>query len=90
MQVAFVNVGLEKAGFLYVGDIDIIDLLDYEADEDESESLNSGGNPPDMDRSPREIDRGIPIQDLLHEGQEIMVQVAKNPLGTKGPESPRS
>lgn len=84
MQVAFVNVGLEKAGFLYVGDIDVIDLLDYEADEEESENMSTGGNPPDMERSPRDIDRGIPIQDLLHEGQEIMVQVAKNPLGTKG------
>lgn len=84
MQVAFVNVGLEKAGFLYVGDIDVIDLLDYEADEEDSETMNTGGNPPDMERGPRDIDRGIPIQDLLHEGQEIMVQVAKNPLGTKG------
>ena len=30
MQVAFVNIGLEKAGFLYVGDIDAMDILDLE------------------------------------------------------------
>ena len=30
MQVAFVDIGLEKAGFLYVGDIDVIDMLGLE------------------------------------------------------------
>ncbi len=32
MQVAFVDIGLEKAGFLYVGDIDVIDLIEFESD----------------------------------------------------------
>ena len=32
MQVAFVDIGLERAGFLYVGDIDTIDLLEYEVE----------------------------------------------------------
>ena len=84
MQVAFVNIGLEKAGFLYVGDIDVIDLMDYEGDEDENERIAPKGETQEEVRSSRDGDRGIPIQDLLHEGQEIMVQVAKNPLGTKG------
>ena len=84
MQVAFVNIGLEKAGFLYVGDIDIIDLLDYEGDEDENDRISPKGDSQEIVRGSRDGDRGIPIQDLLHEGQEIMVQVAKNPLGTKG------
>ena len=30
MQVAFVDIGLDKAGFLYVGDIDVIDMLGLE------------------------------------------------------------
>ena len=30
MQVAFVDIGLDKAGFLYVGDVDVSDLLDPE------------------------------------------------------------
>ena len=30
MQVAFVDIGLDKAGFLYVGDIDVTDMLDLE------------------------------------------------------------
>ncbi len=86
MQVAFVDIGLEKAGFLYVGDIDIIDLTEFETDEDEPESLGLGetDDPSQESKPSRMIDRGIPIQNLLKEGQEIVVQVAKNPMGTKG------
>ena len=36
MQVAFVDIGLERAGFLYVGDIDIIDLVEYEGEEEDN------------------------------------------------------
>ena len=39
MQVAFVDIGLEKAGFLYVGDIDVIDLMEFDNDEDDSEEM---------------------------------------------------
>jgi ribonuclease G len=86
MQVAFVDIGLEKAGFLYVGDIDVIDMLGLEKDAfapppplaDEDKDLPFEGKPgrPHID---------VKIQDILHEGQEILVQIAKNPLGTKGP-----
>lgn len=86
MQVAFVNIGLEKAGFLYVGDIDLIDLMEFESDEDDSEDMDLGQDEEESTaRKPsRMANRGIPIQNLLKEGQEIVVQVAKNPLGTKG------
>ncbi len=80
MQVAFVNAGLDKAGFLYVGDIDVIDLLDYEADEGDNENLEVDS----QEKGSKDHPTGIPIQDILVEGQEMMVQVAKNPLGTKG------
>ena len=86
MQVAFVDIGLEKAGFLYVGDIDLIDLMEFESDEDDSEDMDLGQDEEEStERKPsRMANRGIPIQNLLKEGQEIVVQVAKNPLGTKG------
>ena len=88
MQVAFVDIGLEKAGFLYVGDIDVLDMLDLEETEGNGIPI-SGERDEEPDKVPedkqqRNFNHGIPIQDLLHEGQEIMVQVAKNPLGTKG------
>lgn len=85
MQVAFVNNGLEKAGFLYVGDIDVVDMVDLEEDDEKSlEDLNEEQSEDDSMKPLRSAPHTIPIQDLLKEGQEIMVQVAKNPLGTKG------
>ena len=72
MQASFVDIGLEKAAFLYAGDYveDIEDL-------DEGEN----GGP----RGRRRRSRNVPnIESLLSEGQEIMVQIAKEPIGTKG------
>jgi len=31
----------------------------------------------------------IPIEKIIEEGQEILVQVIKEPIGTKGARSPR-
>jgi ribonuclease G len=72
MQAGFVDIGLEKAAFLYVGDyLDDEGLLDGE-DEDRRRRFRRG---------PRQVPR---IETLLQEGQEIIVQVAKEPIGTKG------
>ncbi len=59
MQAAFVDIGLEKSGFMHVRDIFSFDKI--------------GGNKSDLD-----------IRQLVHEGQSILVQVIKDPLGTKG------
>ena len=88
MQVAFVDIGLEKAGFLYVGDIDVIDLIEFDNDEDDSKAMKMRKEKHEASheegKSSRMAGQGIPIQDLLKEGQDIVVQAAKNPLGTKG------
>src|SRR5258707_984622 len=78
MQSSFIDVGLERDGFLYVDDvIDTMDEFDKLAGDDEEEG---GGNRRDGDR-----DKPRPkIEELLREGQEIIVQVVKEPLGTKG------
>jgi ribonuclease G len=85
MQCAFIDIGLERDGFLYVADvintIEEFDRLDSD-DEDDGAAKTSGGRGRDRDR-----DRNAPqpkIEELLKEGQEIVVQVAKEPLGTKG------
>ncbi|HXZ86548.1 MAG TPA: Rne/Rng family ribonuclease, partial [Myxococcota bacterium] len=71
MQAAFVDIGLERAGFLYVGDYRS-DLDDTEIDDEGSgRSRRSRGSPPQ-------------IEDVLQEGREVVVQVSKEPLGTKG------
>jgi ribonuclease G len=72
MQAGFVDIGLEKAAFLYVGDyLDGEGLLDGE-DDDKRRRIR---------RSQRQLPR---IETVLQEGQEIVVQVAKEPIGTKG------
>ena len=79
MQAAFVEIGLERAAFLYVGDIykEFLDLPNREPESAEQTVV---------EEAPRAQARsGQPaIQDLLKEGQEIVVQVAKDPIGTKG------
>ncbi len=128
MQSAFVDIGLERDGFLYVSDvISPADLFDDDDEDDDSggnkrgggrgngkpdqrgkpndravanearpgPSKQSGGREaaarPDGGRGPgrperdaRDRSQEARIEDLLREGQEILVQVAKEPLGTKG------
>lgn len=86
MQVAFINIGMEKAGFLYVGDIDVQDTQDPQDMTEEIKTLptEEEAEPKNQDKPFRSLSNTTPIQDLLREGQEILVRVAKNPLGTKG------
>ncbi|MBX3020422.1 MAG: Rne/Rng family ribonuclease [Bdellovibrionales bacterium] len=76
MQAAFVDVGLDRAAFLYVADV--------RTDLDAEPRLYIDQEDADPELPEKEEVARAPIQDLLHEGQIIMVQVAKDPLGTKG------
>src|SRR5437899_10668878 len=84
MQAAFVNIGLPKDAFLYAGDYtanlgeDERDL-GREADEDAADL-----DVAETDAEPRPPAPSTPIEELLRKGQEILVQVSKEPLGTKG------
>ncbi len=77
MQSAFVDIGLEKAAFLYVGDIrtDIIDDYAHLFEEEKSNGI-------EFVTHKRKHD--LLIDELIVEGQEIMVQVSKDPIGSKG------
>ncbi len=72
MQAAFVDIGLARDAFLYVREAGgILDEFTdiFRVDGDEESS-------PDASNSN--------IGDLLRQGQEVLVQVVKDPLGTKG------
>jgi len=74
MQAAFVQVGLERDAFLYVSDVET---------EDEGGGVGGLGlGEDDADTVPREAQRSI--DELLKQGQELMVQVVKDPLPNKG------
>ncbi|MFH0822708.1 MAG: Rne/Rng family ribonuclease [Pseudomonadota bacterium] len=84
MQAAFVDIGLSRAAFLYVGDIhrpvhDLNYIVDEEDDgqqEEETPSLEDSMS----EHGPMET----PIEDLIQEGQDILIQISKEPLGSKG------
>ncbi len=74
IQASFVDIGTEKAAFLHVSDL---------AEEEEGE----GGEEPveEENGKGRRARRYPPIQELVQKGQELLVQVTKEPISTKGP-----
>jgi len=81
MQAAFVDIGLKQAAFIYVSDVigrdysPIEDFLNNDSGAEEDSPYNSYLSSVRRDRH---------IEDLITESQEIMVQVAKAPIGSKG------
>src|SRR5476649_598281 len=71
MQSAFIDVGLERAAFLHIADIW----------EQRQPGPNGGKNGAKNGGSGAPVK---PIEKVLHEGQSIVVQVVKDPIGTKG------
>ncbi|HEV8336957.1 MAG TPA: Rne/Rng family ribonuclease [Candidatus Polarisedimenticolia bacterium] len=76
MQSAFVDLGLDRDAFLYV-----TDLLPSEQAPGDPEPGSAEGERP----GGRASRRGPAIESLLQAGQEILVQVTKEALGSKGP-----
>lgn len=83
MQSAFVDIGLEKDAFLYVTDVqehfeEYDRIFGYEELNREENGSKDTSNARGNDRPEPSID------DLLREGQEIPVQVLKEPIAGKG------
>src|SRR3981081_2150469 len=76
MQSSFIDLGLERDGFLYVADvIDTLVEFDKLAGDDDDDNNGSGNGwkgRPARDRQDRPQQK---IEELLKEGQEIVVQV---------------
>ena len=83
MQAAFVDIGIDKPAFLYVTDVynDIRQWEQIMLQESDDENNQEAVTPVRM-RLQRGYD--INIEGLLKEGQDILVQVSKEPMGTKG------
>ena len=77
MQAAFVDIGMEKAGFLHASDFftlpDDVQLISATGDDVEPEDLPKPSH-----------SRRLPLEKQISRGEELLVQVAKDPLGTKG------
>jgi ribonuclease G len=81
IQAAFVDIGTDKSAFLHASDVlhpddqkgkDDVDA--DEADEDDED-----------DQPRRRRGKDVPIQDVVKRGQDMIVQVSKEPISTKGP-----
>jgi ribonuclease G len=88
MQAAFVDIGLSKDAFLYAGDYTAnLGQADHAPDapdaEEESADEDAGDAEAEAEAGPRR-EAVAPIEEMLHKGQEVLVQVSKEPLGTKG------
>jgi len=84
MQAAFVDIGLAKDAFLYAGDY-TTNLGDVAGEM--LAAAEDGDGDADVDLEVEELEprrESAPIEDLLHKGQTVLVQVSKESLGTKG------
>ena len=91
LQAAFVDIGTDKAAFLHASDL-VYPEAEAPDDDDESEDEDDGDDesPQPQKRRGRGRNGGPereaqPIQELLKRGQDIIVQVSKEPISTKGP-----
>ena len=71
MQSAFIDIGLERAAFLHVADL----MTAFNHHGGSRGSDHDAGKP----AAP-----AVPIEKQVFEGQSLMVQVIKDPIGTKG------
>jgi ribonuclease G len=81
MQAAFINIGLEKSAYIHVSDV--------RGTPDDLKRLDSGGDSRGDDDDEPQNANGARIEDCLKEGQEIVVQVTKEPISTKGARTTR-
>lgn len=83
MQAAFVDIGLERTGFLYVDDIYVPPSQRRQLTSAlNGSSVSNSAAPAEQLEKPSV--QGFKIEDLISEGQEIMAQISKDPIGTKG------
>ncbi len=80
IQAAFVDIGTEKSAFLHASD-----LVYAEDDPEEPEEENGDDDDGTENGGRRGRLKAPPIQDVIKKGQEILVQVSKEPISTKGP-----
>ena len=81
IQAAFVDFGVGRNGFLHVSDVEYQyykHLLNGDRDNDHPQRRRSRHNERSVRNKP-------PIQEIFKRGSEVLVQVIKEGIGTKGP-----
>jgi ribonuclease G len=81
IQAAFVNIGTEKSAFLHASDL----VVDEDDDKDDGDADDVETNGEDDEAARARRAKAPPIQEQLKRGQELLVQISKEPISTKGP-----
>jgi ribonuclease G len=77
MQAAFVDIGMEKAAFLHASDFSSV--------PEDVQLIGSPGEDVEVEAPPKRVPHHrLPLEKQLSRDEAILVQVAKDPLGTKG------
>lgn len=93
IQAAFVDIGTEKSAFLHASDL-VRETAEEEADEEDEDDESEEAEPEGTEdpkpsrasgRPNRRAAKAPPIQDALKRGEDILVQISKEPISTKGP-----
>ena len=89
MQAAFVDIGLSKDAFLYAGDytakLSAEDQAAPRGEDEPADVADDGEGEADGDGEAEPRRQAVaPIEEMLRKGQEVLVQVSKESLGTKG------
>ena len=84
IQAAFVNIGAEKSAFLHASDL--IEAEDEDEASDHDDDNGNGGGSGAGNGGTRSARRRLPnIADELKRSEARIVQIIKEPIGTKGP-----
>ena len=85
MQWADIDIGLDRAAFLHVADL-MPNIAAKHAAPRERAATDTALAPTDVQANPKVLtpDPVLPIERQIFEGQALMVQVLKDPIGTKG------
>ncbi len=83
IQAAFVDIGTEKSAFLHASDVIYPDEADSKEAVDPEDDADADAEGDETPR--RRRNKEVPIQDAVKRGQDLIVQVSKEPISTKGP-----
>ena len=84
IQAAFIDFGVGRNGFLHVSDIEY-QYYKHLVPENHDQQKNPARGRPPRRHNERTSRSKPPIQDIFKRGSEVLVQVIKEGLGTKGP-----
>jgi ribonuclease G len=84
IQTAFVEIGQERAGFLHISEVDRDLALNTIEGADQLDVIHDNAMDHDEETTAPRRSSKASISEIFKEGQDVLVQVSKEPVGEKG------